>query len=250
MSKTLLGIDIGGTGMKGAPVDLAAGDFAQDRTKIATPHPAKPDAVMAVLAEVAAAFDTEGPVGVTFPGVVRRNKTLTAANMDPAWIGLDAGDLMSEALGGRTVHLVNDADAAGVAEMEFGAGRGRDGVVVVATLGTGIGSAVFTDGVLVPNTEFGHLPFLGESIEKWASGKVRENEDLSWHEWAERVDEFLVVVEKLLNPELFVLGGGVSRKGDKWLKYLKRTKAEVVTAELANRAGIVGAAVVAARAEK
>lgn len=251
MENLVLGIDIGGSGIKGAPVDVLRGDFVGERHKIATPQPADPDDVVKVVAEVVAeaeaVCDVSHAVGVTFPGVVRGGISDTAANMHPAWIGLNAEELLSECLGGREVHLVNDADAAGIAEMEFGAGRERSGVVVLCTLGTGIGTAVFTEGVLVPNTELGHVPLHGASAERWAAANVRKRENLGWKEWAERLDEYLVLIERLMNPDLFVLGGGVSRRAERFIGYLTRVGAEVVPAELANRAGIVGAALVAAQ---
>jgi polyphosphate glucokinase len=239
------GVDIGGSGIKGAPVDLERGDLAQERHKILTPHPASPPAVVDAVCRVVEHFGRRGPVGVTFPGVVSGGHTLTAANVDPGWVGLDAVDLLEQALG-LPVALLNDADAAGVAEMAFGAGRGRGGVVLVLTFGTGIGSALFTDGKLVPNTELGHLELGGRDAERRASSAARERHDLSWAKWAERVDAYLAHLEMLFSPELVIVGGGVSRKHEKFLPLLKRRRAEVVPALLQNNAGIVGAAMAAA----
>ncbi|GHF60686.1 polyphosphate glucokinase [Streptomyces mashuensis] len=250
----VLGIDIGGSGIKGAPVDLARGELTAERFKVLTPHPATPEAVAACVREVADHFGHSGhsgagtPVGVTFPGVVVGGETRTAANVDKSWIGRDAGGLLSERLGGAPVTLLNDADAAGLAEMSFGAGRGRHGTVIVLTFGTGIGSAVFSGGTLVPNTELGHLELQGHDAEKRASTRVKEDEDLSWSRWAKRVSRYLAHVEMLFSPELFVIGGGVSRKAEKFLPLIEGVRAGIVPARLENNAGIVGAAMAAAAA--
>ncbi|MFE3016248.1 polyphosphate--glucose phosphotransferase [Streptomyces sp. NPDC059256] len=238
----VFGVDIGGSGIKGAPVDLERGDLAEERHKVLTPHPATPDAVADGVAEVVRHFDWSGPVGITFPGVVTDGVTRTAANVDKDWIDKDAAGLLSERLKGAPVTLLNDADAAGIAEMTFGAGRGRTGTVIVLTLGTGIGSAVFTGGRLLPNTELGHLELHGRDAETHASTKAKEDEDLSWHHWARRVQKYLAHVEMLFSPELFILGGGVSRKADKFVPLIEGIRAEIVPAELKNNAGIVGAA--------
>lgn len=238
----VFGVDIGGSGIKGAPVDLERGDLAEERHKVLTPHPATPDAVADGVAEVVKHFDWSGPVGITFPGVVTNGVTRTAANVDKGWIDTDAAKLLSDRLGGAPVTLLNDADAAGIAEMTFGAGRGRTGTVMMLTLGTGIGSAVFTDGRLLPNTELGHLELHGRDAETHASTKAKEDEDLGWHHWARRVQKYLAHVEMLFSPELFIIGGGVSRKADKFLPLIEGIRAEIVPAELQNNAGIVGAA--------
>lgn len=238
-------MDIGGSGIKGAPVDLDRGDLAQERHKVLTPHPATPQDVAGCVAEVVGHFDWSGPVGITFPGVVTGGVTRSAANVDKGWIDLDARTLLSDKLG-LPVTVLNDADAAGIAEMTFGAGRGRKGTVIVLTLGTGIGSALFVDGRLVPNTELGHLELNGHDAEKHASTKAKEDEDLSWHHWAHRVQKYLAHVEMLFSPELFIIGGGVSRKADKFLPLIEHVRAEMVPAELQNNAGIVGAAMAAA----
>ncbi|MFD7529126.1 polyphosphate--glucose phosphotransferase [Streptomyces sp. NPDC059849] len=240
----IFGVDIGGSGIKGAPVDLDRGDLAQERHKVLTPHPATPKGVVECVAEVVGHFDWQGPVGVTFPGVVTGGVTRTAANVDKSWIDTDARGLIGDRLG-LPVTVLNDADAAGVAEMTFGAGRGRKGTVIVLTFGTGIGSALFVDGRLVPNTELGHLELNGHDAEKHASTKAKEDEDLSWHHWAHRVQKYLAHVEMLFSPELFIIGGGVSRKADKFLPLIEHVRAEMVPAELQNNAGIVGAAMAA-----
>ncbi|MFF7855490.1 polyphosphate--glucose phosphotransferase [Streptomyces sp. NPDC007904] len=243
----IFGVDIGGSGIKGAPVDLDKGDLAQERHKVLTPHPATPDAVADGVKEVVDHFGWTGPVGVTFPGVVTGGTTIrTAANVDKGWIDTDARVLLSDRLGGLPVTVVNDADAAGVAEMHFGAGRHRRGTVILLTFGTGIGSALFVDGVLVPNSELGHLELHGHDAEKRASSKAREDHDLSWEEWAQRVQKYLAHVEMLFSPELFIVGGGVSRKSHKFLDLIQGIKAEIVPAQLQNNAGIVGAAMRAA----
>ena len=243
----IFGVDIGGSGIKGAPVDLDKGDLAQERCKVLTPHPSTPDAVADGVKEVVDHFGWTGPVGVTFPGVVTDGTTIrSAANVDKSWIGTDARVLLGDRLGGLPVTVVNDADAAGVAEMHFGAAKGRRGTVILLTFGTGIGSAVFVDGVLVPNTELGHLELHGHEAEKRASSKAKEDHDLSWEDWAHRVQKYLAHVEMLFSPELFIIGGGVSRKSHKFLDHITGIKAEIVPAQLQNNAGIVGAAMRAA----
>lgn len=245
VSMEIFGVDIGGSGIKGAPVDLDRGELAQERHKVLTPHPATPRSVADGVAEVVGHFDWQGPVGITFPGVVTGGITRTAANVDKGWIDTDARALLSDRIG-QNVTILNDADAAGIAEMTFGAGRDRKGTVIMLTLGTGIGSAVFTDGQLVPNTELGHLELHGHDAEKRASTKAKEDEDLSWTHWAHRVQKYLVHVEMLFSPELFIIGGGVSRKAEKFLPLIEHVRAEMVPAQLQNNAGIVGAAMAAA----
>ncbi|MFI9205334.1 polyphosphate--glucose phosphotransferase [Streptomyces sp. NPDC053048] len=242
----VFGVDIGGSGIKGAPVDLGRGEIARERFKVLTPRPSTPDAVAGCVRQVVEHFGAlGGPVGVTFPGVVTDGTTRTAANVDKSWIGRDAAALLGEELGGP-VTVLNDADAAGLAEMTFGAGRGRMGTVVVLTFGTGIGSALFVDGRLVPNTELGHLELQGHEAETRASTRAKDEEDLSWGRWAKRVGRYLAHVEMLFSPELFVIGGGVSRKAAKFLPLIEGVSAEVVPAQLENNAGIVGAAMAAA----
>ncbi|WP_406303214.1 polyphosphate--glucose phosphotransferase [Streptomyces sp. NBC_00885] len=242
----VFGVDIGGSGIKGAPVDLERGNLAQERHKVLTPHPSTPDAVAGGVAEVVSHFGWSGPVGITFPGVVTSGVTRTAANVDKGWVDVDASQLLGDRLGGLPVTILNDADAAGIAEMTFGAGSGREGTVMLLTFGTGIGSAVFIDGRLVPNTELGHLELHGHDAEKNASTKAKDDEGLSWHHWAHRVQKYLQHVEMLFSPELFIIGGGVSRKADKFVPLIKGIRAEIVPAELQNNAGIVGAAMAAA----
>ncbi|WP_406296382.1 polyphosphate--glucose phosphotransferase [Embleya sp. NBC_00888] len=237
----VMGIDIGGTGIKGAPVDAGAGRLTHERVRLLTPEPSEPRAVIGVVREVLEQFaDTRGPVGITFPGVVRDGIVRTAANVDKSWIDLDADALFSATLG-RPVSMVNDADAAGVAEMRFGAGAGHAGTVLMLTFGTGIGSALFVDGKLVPNTELGHLELDGHEAEHRASAVARETHDLSWEKWAERVQDYLRYVEMLFSPSLIIIGGGISKKPEKFLPYIK-IRADLVPAKLHNDAGIVGAA--------
>jgi polyphosphate glucokinase len=238
----VLGIDIGGSGVKAAPVDTATGQFMTDRQKLLTPQPATPEAIAAVVSQLVHSFDWNGPMGITFPGVVVDGVVWTAANVDPSWIGVDAVKLFGSGTK-LAMTVLNDADAAGVAEMRFGAGKGVSGTVLVLTLGTGIGSALFIDGILVPNTEFGHVQIRGKDAEKRASDHAREEHDLSWGDWAGRVDEYLEHMEALLSPGLIIIGGGVSRKSDKFLPLLTaRLRAKVVPAALQNDAGIIGAA--------
>jgi len=239
---TRLGIDIGGTGIKGAPVDTTTGELIADRFRIPTPHPATPDAVAGVVAEVAKHFDWTGPIGATFPAVVKEGVVQTAANVDTAWVGADAARLFTSATG-APVTVLNDADAAGMAEMEFGVCKGRMDTVIVITLGTGIGSAVFSRGHLVPNTELGHLQIRGKDAERRAAESIREAKQLSWKDWAKRLNEYFAALEALLWPDLIVIGGGVSKKSAKFLPLLK-SRAAIVPAQLLNEAGIVGAAVV------
>jgi len=242
-----LGIDIGGTGIKAAPVDAAAGKLLAERQKIATPHPAVPDAIAEVVGELVKSFSWTGPIGITFPGVVTSGVTRTAANLDPSWIGLDARALFGKAAG-NPVHVLNDADAAGVAEMEFGAGVGEHGTVLMLTFGTGIGSALFASGTLVPNTEFGHIEIKGKDAEKRASERAKVLHDLSWGKWAGRVDEYLLHMESLLSPDLFIIGGGISKESEKFVPLLTGVRARIVPATLQNDAGIVGAAMAAVSA--
>ena len=238
------GVDIGGSGIKGAPVGLRVGSLDGERLRIPTPQPSVPDAVADVVGMVVESFGWTGPLGVTLPCVIKQGTAHTAANVDAAWIGTDAADLFRRRTGSPVV-VLNDADAAGLAEMRFGAGRGCDGVVVLLTFGTGIGSALFLDGELVPNTEFGHLEVDGHDGETRAAAAARDTEELSWEEWAGRVSRYLQVLENLVWPDLIIAGGGVSKKAQMWLPLLE-CRTEVVAAALQNSAGIVGAAVAAA----
>ncbi len=239
----VLGLDIGGSGIKGAPVDLAGGVLAGERVRLVTPVPSTPDAVAGVVVEVLDQLGVAGPVGLTLPAVVTNGVVRTAANIDKSWIGVDAVKLFSKATG-REVAVVNDADAAGVAEARYGAGVGHSGVVLLVTLGTGIGSALLIDGQLVPNTELGHLHLHHGDAEAWAADSVREREDLSWHEYAGRLESYIKLVHGLLWPDLIIIGGGVSKRSEKFLP-LMDVPVEVVPAKMLNEAGIIGAAMCA-----
>ena len=238
-----LGIDVGGSGIKGAPVDLKKGEFAMSRLKIATPQPATPEAVAQVVDEIVDEFEKEtgsSPIGVTVPAVVIRGTVLSAANIAPSWINTDAEALIKEHTG-RSVTVLNDADAAGIAELHYGAAKGEHGLVILTTLGTGIGSALIHDGRLIPNSELGHLEIDGYDAEDRAASSVKDNEGLSWDEWIERLQRYYETIEMLFSPDLIVVGGGVSRDSDKFLPKL-RLRAPIVPAELRNKAGIIGAA--------
>jgi len=242
---TVLGIDIGGTGIKGAPVDTATGMLTASRHRIPTPHPATPLAVTDTVGQIAGFFEWNGIAGAAFPAVVKDGVALSAANVDPSWIGTNARELFTKTIG-APVTVVNDADAAGIAEIEFGAGKGVKGVVIVVTLGTGIGSAVFVDGVLVPNTELGHIKLGKKDAEQMAADSVREALGLSWHRWAARLTDYFSVLDQLFSPDLVIVGGGVSKKAAKFLPLIV-SDLEIVPAQLLNEAGIVGAAVNAAK---
>ena len=241
-----MGVDIGGTGIKGAPVDIDKGELAGERFRILTPHPATPKAVADVVGEVVEHFNWNGPVGATFPAVVKDGVTLSAANVDKEWIGANADELFTLRLN-MPVTVLNDADAAGLAEMRFGAGRGRTGVVIMVTLGTGIGCGMFLDGKLVPNTELGHIEIGGKDAETMAADSVRERKELSWKKYAGRVELYLRKLDALLWPDLIIIGGGASKKAEKFLPLID-VRPEVVPATLQNEAGIVGAALAAADA--
>jgi polyphosphate glucokinase len=238
----VLGIDIGGSGVKGAPVDLGTGEFAADRLRIETPQPATPQAVAEVVAQIAEQFSeaSDGPIGVAIPAVCQNGVARSAANIDPSWVDTDVDALLTDLLH-RPVHVVNDADAAGVAEVRYGAAQGVSGLVIVTTLGTGIGSALILDGRLVPNSELGHLEIDGYDAEKRAAHSAKEREDLSYEEWAERLQRYYSHVERLFWPELFIVGGGVSKKADQFLPLLD-LRTRIIPATLQNTAGIVGAA--------
>lgn len=235
-----LGIDVGGSGIKGAPVETETGALLAPRVRLPTPQPSKPRPVAEVVAEIAQHFDWQDPIGVGFPSVVHGGVTYTAANIHKKWIKKDAAELISEVTGCQT-SVINDADAAGLAEMAFGAGRGRKGVVLIITIGTGLGTALFTNGHLLANTEFGHLDINGKEAEVWASDAARKREKLSWKKWARRFDVYLRTMESLLSPDLIILGGGVSKKHQLFIPRLS-VQAKVVPAKLLNEAGIVGAA--------
>jgi polyphosphate glucokinase len=238
--ETALGVDIGGSAIKSAPVDIVSGRLLRPRQHILTPSPSTPKAVGEVVGELVRQFEWLGEVGCAFPAIVKHGVTLSAANVDASWIETDADAVLTEATG-CPVTVINDADAAGVAEMRWGAGHGRHGLVIMVTLGTGIGTALFIDGALVPNTELGHLVIRGEDAEEWASASAREEHRLSWEAWAALVDEYLRYVERLFSPDLFIVGGGVSEQADQFIPRLT-VRAEVVPAAMGNDAGIAGAA--------
>ncbi|WP_019853534.1 polyphosphate--glucose phosphotransferase [Actinopolyspora mortivallis] len=242
------GVDIGGSGIKGCPVDVEGGVLAEERLRISTPQPSTPDAVADTVAEIVAKFGWEGPVGITLPCVIKNGTALTAANVDEDWIDTDAQELFAKRLGRvrEEIVMVNDADAAGLAEMRFGAGAERQGLVVVLTFGTGIGSSTFLNGQLVPNTEFGHIEVDGRDAEEEAAASVKDNLELTYEEWAPRVSRYVRTLERFLWPDLIIAGGGVSKKAHKWLPLLQ-TRTPIVPAKLKNDAGIVGAASAAAQ---
>lgn len=239
----ILGIDIGGSGIKGAPVNLQTGDLAYERFRLPTPDQARPEEVAATMEEVVAHFSWKGPIGAGFPAVVQNGVVRTAANVHKTWIGTNAAALFTERTGCPT-YVVNDADAAGLAEMSFGAGKDVKGVVLMITVGTGIGTALFVDGILVPNTELGHIEIRGKDAERRSSDAARERKELSWEKWGGNLSEHLERLENLFWPDLIIIGGGVSKTSEKFFPYLKvRTKVRV--AQLLNQAGIVGAAMYA-----
>lgn len=239
----ILGIDIGGTGIKGAPVDTETGRLLTARYRVPTPPQARPLAVAECVADVARHFAWEDAIGCGFPAAIRYGTALTAANIHRKWIGRDVVALFGEATG-CPVCVINDADAAGIAEMTFGAGKGRTGVVMVVTIGTGIGTAIFTNGQLLPNTEFGHIEIRGKDAETRTSDTVRKRKGLSWRAWAKRLDEYLCRMERLIWPELIILGGGAIKEHERFFPFLT-VQAEVVPAQFMNEAGIVGAALAA-----
>jgi polyphosphate glucokinase len=249
--RVAIGVDVGGSGIKAGAVDLATGQLLSDRLRVATPEPSTPDAVVRSIARLVkragAGLDPTTPVGVGVPSVVIDGVTLTAANVDPAWIGFDAGTALAKALK-RPVHVLNDADAAGLAEMRYGAGAGKDGVVLVLTLGTGVGSALFNDGRLVPNTELGHMEIRGRDAERRSAAAARTRRGLSWKAWASDLDEHLHAIDKILWPALIIFGGGVSKRADRFLPLLT-ARPPMVPATLQNDAGIVGAGLAASERE-
>ena len=239
----LLGIDIGGSGIKGAPVDVDSGEPLTNRFRIKTPKLGKPKPVAKTVGQIVRHFEWTGPVGIGFPAVVQNGVTQSAANVHKDWIGLDAAALFREATG-CPVAVINDADAAGLAEMTFGAGRGQMGTVLLITIGTGLGSALFRDGVLFPNSELGHLELRGDDAEAYASDAARKRRDLSWDKWGKHFNKYLSHLEALFSPDLFILGGGASAKFDRFKDQLT-VEARVIPAQLRNEAGIVGAALAA-----
>jgi len=239
----ILGIDVGGSGIKGAPVDIATGKLTAERLRIKTPKGAEPQPVADVVAEIAKSFNWNGPIGIGFPAPIKTGVAMMAANISENWVGTNADELFSKTTGCPST-TVNDADAAGLAEMEFGAGKGQPGTVIMITLGTGIGTAIFHRGKLLPNTEFGHLDMKGRDAEHRASDAVRQLEDLSWKKYAKRLNKYLAEMEKLFWPDLFIVGGGISKKSEKYIPLLT-INTPVITAQFLNEAGIVGAALAA-----
>ncbi|WP_047240361.1 polyphosphate--glucose phosphotransferase [Corynebacterium epidermidicanis] len=246
MTSLGFGIDIGGSGIKGAVVDLDTGELATERIRIPTPQPATPDAVAATVAQLVSLAEWEGPVGITLPSVVLAQRALTAANIDPAWVDLDVHELFSSALPARDLTVLNDADAAGLAEATFGVTEARSGACILLTFGTGIGSAFLLEGELFPNTEIGHLLVDGKEAEHRASAAIKDNKGLSYAQWAKRVDKVLHEYERLFRPTAFIVGGGISRKHEKWVPLLT-VSTPVIPAQLRNNAGIVGAAMAVAK---
>ncbi len=239
----VLGIDIGGSGIKGAPVDTKTGKLLAERIRIKTPKKAEPQPVADVVAEIAKSFDWKGPIGIGFPAPIKSGVALMAANVSSKWVGLNADELFTKTTGCDCT-MINDADAAGLAEMKFGAGKGQPGTVILLTLGTGIGSAIFYRGSLLPNTEFGHLEMNGMDAEHRASAVVREREKLSWKKYAKRLNKYLIAMNKLFWPDLFIIGGGISKETEKYIPLLK-IETPIVPAQFQNEAGIVGAALAA-----
>lgn len=239
----ILGIDIGGSGIKGALVDCEQGTFLGDRFRLDTPAGAEPEAVAAVVSEIVKYFDWQGPIGCTFPAIIKNGVAHSAANVSDQWIGTNVAELIASSTANQ-VKVINDADAAGIAEMRFGNGQDRKGVTILLTIGTGIGSAMFIDQHLLPNSELGHLEIRGKDAEKRASDQTRKRKDLSWQDWGARLNEYLSHVEFLFSPDLMILGGGVSKKFSLYSPYLS-LQTEIIPAKLLNDAGIIGAALVA-----
>lgn len=239
----VLGIDVGGSGIKGAPVDTRTGKLLAERLRIKTPKGADPGPVADVVAEIARSFEWKGPIGIGFPAPIKAGVAMMAANVSDKWVGTNADELFTKTTGCPST-TVNDADAAGLAEMKFGAGKDQPGTVIMITLGTGIGTAIFHGGKLLPNTEFGHLDMNGKDAEHRASDAVRQLEDLSWKKYAKRLNRYLAAMERLFWPDLFIIGGGISKQADKYIPLLK-IETPVVPAQFLNEAGIVGAALAA-----
>jgi polyphosphate glucokinase len=239
----VLGIDVGGSGIKGAPVNTETGELLAERIRIKTPLNAEPQPVADIVAEIARSFRWQGPIGIGFPAPIKSGVAMMAANVSEKWIGTNADDVFTKTTGCDCT-MINDADAAGLAEMQFGAGKGQPGTVIMLTLGTGIGTAIFYRGNLLPNTEFGHLDMLGRDAEHRVSDAVRQREELTWKKFAKRLNRYLVQMEKLFWPDLFIVGGGISKQSDKYLPLLK-IRTPIIPAQLLNQAGIVGAALAA-----
>lgn len=239
----ILGIDIGGSGIKGAPVDTETGQMLASRLRLPTPESAKPEPMIDIVNEIVEYFDWKGPIGCGFPGIVRNGMTLSAANVSKKWIGYHAAEAIAELTGCPTC-VANDADAAGLAEVMFGSGKGHRGVILVVTIGTGLGTSLFTNGHLLPNAELGHIEIDGEDAESRASDAARKKEKLSWKKWGQRFNKYLNTLYLLLSPDLIILGGGTSSKFDKFSRYID-VPTEIVLASMLNEAGIVGSALVA-----
>lgn len=239
----ILGIDVGGSGIKGAPVDTKTGQLIAERVRIKTPEKAEPQPVAEVVAQIANSFEWKGQIGIGFPAPIKGGVAMMAANISEKWVGTNADELFTK-ITGCTCTMINDADAAGLAEMSFGAGRGQVGTVIMITLGTGIGSAIFYRGRLLPNTEFGHIEIEGYEAEARASDAARQRDDLSWKKYAKRLNRYLKTMEKLFWPDLFIVGGGISKEHEKFLPLLT-IDIPVVPAQLLNEAGIIGAALAA-----
>lgn len=240
----ILGIDIGGSGIKGAVVDVTTGEFTRERHRISTPQPSTPEAVADVFVELVNHFKWNGVIGCTFPAIIKNGVMLSAANVDDSWIGTDGRQLFVSKTG-LPIRILNDADAAGIAEMRFGAGVGYDDeVIIMLTLGTGIGSAIFVNGELLPNTELGHLQLKGKIAESRASDRARTQDELSWEKWGKRLTKYINYLEFLFSPDLIIIGGGVSKKHEKFFDYIK-VETPIVPARLLNDAGIIGAAIAA-----
>jgi len=238
----VLGIDIGGSGIKGTPVNIETGAFLQERFRIETPRPATPKNVADTVKKIVEHFEWEGPIGCGFPAAIKEDRVLTAANIHKSWIGKNAGKIFTKATGCPT-HVVNDVDAAGLAEMTFGAGRDQKGTVIAVALGTGIGTAFFSDGTLLPNTEFGHIILRnGKEAEVYASNITRKRKELSWEDWAKRLNHFFKYMDDLLWPDMYIIGGGVVKYHMNFIELLKSRTAEIVPAKLLNHAGVIGSA--------
>ena len=242
MDNIVLGIDVGATGIKGNLVDIVKGELVGERFKLGTPEKSTPENVLSTMKEIISKFSWEGKdIGIGFPSIISKGKTLSAANIDKSWLNFDAEDFFKRELKAN-LRIINDADAAGIAELQYGAAKGVMGTVILLTLGTGIGSAIFLDGKLVPNTELGHLKYKKSIAEHYAANSARENKDLKYSEWGKELEDVLLHIEKLFSPDLFILGGGISKKFEKFGKYLSKVRANVVPAEMKNEAGIIGAA--------
>jgi polyphosphate glucokinase len=245
VSMQALGIDVGGSGIKGAPVDIETGSLLAERVRIKTPKKAEPEPVAEVVAQIAQSFNWNGPIGIGFPAPIKAGVALMAANVSEKWVSTNVDELFTKVTGCDCT-MINDADAAGLAEMTFGAGLGQPGTVIMVTLGTGLGTAIFLRGKLLPNTEFGHLEMNGKDAEYRASDAARQRENLSWKKYAKRLNKYLAVMEKLFWPDLFIIGGGISKESEKYLPLLA-IDTPVVPAQFLNEAGIVGAALAVKR---